>query len=58
MSGMFAAARHAWLQAEDLEDREEIPAYALSELNVKYIAPLRSRDEYIATVGAFPGLPV
>ena len=45
------AARHAWLQAEDLEEREEIPAYALSELNVKYKAPLRSQDWYIVTVG-------
>lgn len=45
------AARHVWLHAEDLEDREEIAAFAVSELTVKYMAPLRARDMYIVTVG-------
>eukprot|EP00892_Ulva_mutabilis_P000018 jgi/Ulvmu1/10016/UM059_0065.1 len=43
-------ARHELLEAEDLEHHPEIPAYALSELKMKYLRPLRSTQSYVITV--------
>ena len=42
--------RHELLGAKDLEHHPEIPAYALSELKLKYLSPLRSTQTYIITV--------
>lgn len=45
-----SAARHELLEARDLEHHPDIPAYALSELKLKYLTPLRSTQTYILTV--------
>lgn len=47
---MWFAARHELLEAENLEHHPEIPAYALSELKMKYKAPLRATQWYMVTV--------
>jgi acyl-CoA thioesterase FadM len=44
------AARHELLEAEGLEHVEGIAGYALSELHIKYRAPLRHGDRFLATV--------
>jgi acyl-CoA thioesterase FadM len=38
------------LEAEGLENHEDIPLYALSELTMKYVRPLQSQDMYVVTV--------
>lgn len=43
-------ARHELLEAEQLEQHPDIPAYALSELTMKYRKPLRATETYIVTV--------
>ena len=44
------AGRHELLESEGLEHHQEIPAYALSELTLKYKRPLRSQDAFLITV--------
>lgn len=44
------AGRHELLEHEGLEHHPEIPAYALSELKLKYKRPLRSQDDFVITV--------
>jgi acyl-CoA thioesterase FadM len=45
-----SAGRHELLEHEGLEHHPEIPAYALSELQLKYKKPLRSQDAFLITV--------
>jgi hypothetical protein len=44
------AGRHELLEHEGLENHPEIPAYALSELRLKYKKPLRLQDSFLITV--------
>lgn len=47
---MCFTARHELLEAKGLEYHPDIPAYALSELTMKYRSPLRATESYIVTV--------